>query len=131
VRDATVIALAWATGLRRSELAGLTRADYVRTGADEGDLTVRGKGDKVRAVYVYDGAAAYLADWLACAGTAPGRSSGPSTRAGWLQAGHGVSAEALAQMLEKRRGEAGLRPLTWHDFRRTFAGNLLDNGMTW
>ena len=36
--------------------------------------------------------------------------------------------EALAQMLEKRRVQAGLRRLTWHDFRRTFAGNLLDNG---
>ena len=24
--------------------------------------------------------------------------------------------------------EARLKPLTWHDFRRTFAGNLLDSG---
>lgn len=31
-------------------------------------------------------------------------------------------------MLEKWRVQAGLRRLTWHDFRRTFAGNLLDNG---
>lgn len=127
-RDAAVMALAWATGLRRSELAGLTRADYVRTGDNEGDLTVRGKGDKVRVAYVYDGAAAYLADWLAVRGDAAGPLFWAVNKGGRLQAEHGVSAEALAQMLEKRRGEAGLRPLTWHDFRRTFAGNLLDNG---
>jgi len=47
-----VIALAWATGLRRSELAGLRRDDFVQTGAEEGDLMVRGKGDKVRVVYL-------------------------------------------------------------------------------
>jgi site-specific recombinase XerD len=41
---------------------------------------------------------------------------------------HGLSAEALARMLEKRRVQAGLRRLTWRDFRRTFAGNVLDNG---
>jgi site-specific recombinase XerD len=40
----------------------------------------------------------------------------------------GISDDALAQMLEKRRIQAGLRRLTWHDFRRTFAGNLLDKG---
>jgi site-specific recombinase XerD len=39
-----------------------------------------------------------------------------------------VSDEALAQMLEKRRQAAGLSPLSWHDFRRTFAGELLDLG---
>ena len=40
-RDAAVIAVAWATSLRRSELTGLRRDDFVQTGAEEGDLTVR------------------------------------------------------------------------------------------
>ena len=31
-------------------------------------------------------------------------------------------------MLQKREEQAGVNHLTWHDFRRTFAGNLLDNG---
>jgi integrase/recombinase XerD len=42
--------------------------------------------------------------------------------------GEGVTGEALQLMLEKRRALAGVNPLTWHDFRRSFAGNLLDNG---
>jgi integrase len=38
-----------------------------------------------------------------------------------------LSGEALRKMLEKRSQEAQLsKPVTWHDFRRTFAGNLWD-----
>lgn len=140
VRDAALIALAWATGMRRSELAGLRRADFVQTGAEEGapalagELMVHGKGDKVRVVYLYDGAAAYLLDWLKLRGLGEGPlflavNKGGAILAGSMGAPHrGISDEALAQMLEKRRVQAGLRRLTWHDFRRTFAGNLLDNG---
>jgi hypothetical protein len=40
----------------------------------------------------------------------------------------GVRDEASTELLEKRRVQAGLRRLTWHALRRTFAGNLLDNG---
>ena len=38
-----------------------------------------------------------------------------------------MSGEALRKMLEKRSRQARLsRDITWHDFRRTFAGNLWD-----
>ena len=50
-------------------------------------------------------------------------------KGGKVLAGHGVSDEALAQMLAKRTEQAGLsESVTWHDFRRTFAGNLLGSG---
>ena len=45
-RDAAIIALAWATGARRSELVGLQLNHYNRTAEDEGDLSIRGEGDK-------------------------------------------------------------------------------------
>ena len=48
VRDAAMIALAWVTGTRRGEIAGLQLVDYTPTGENEGDLVIRGKGDKVR-----------------------------------------------------------------------------------
>ncbi len=44
----------------------------MQTGAEEGDLVVRGKGDKVRSVYLYDDAAAYLLDWLKLRGSDEG-----------------------------------------------------------
>jgi len=128
VRDAALIALAWATGARRAELAGLQLADYRAIGEDEGDLTIRGKGDKVRVAYVFDGAAAYLVDWLVVRGPAPGPLFEAINKGDRRLTGQGLSGAALAEVLEKRRLEAGLQPLTWHDFRRTFAGNLLDNG---
>jgi len=127
-RDAAIIALGWSTGARRSELAGLKRADYISTGDNEGDLHILGKGQKPRVVYVFNGAASYLADWLALRGDAEGPLFYAINKGGVIDAGHGPSDEALAQMLQKRREQAGVAPLSWHDFRRTFAGNLLDNG---
>ena len=128
-RDAAIIAVAWATGARRSELAELSRSSFVATGDDEGDLRIHGKGDKVRTVYVYNGAAAALLDWLAIRGDDDGPLFYAINRGGHVQIGHGVSDEALAQMLAKRVEQARLSDkLTWHDFRRSFAGNLLDNG---
>ncbi len=129
VRDAAMIALAWVTGMRRGEIAGLLLADYTPTAADEGDLVIRGKGDIVRVAYVFEGAAAALGDWLALRGVAPGPLFCPVLKSGAVRAGRGLTPEAMAQMLEKRARRAKLdKPITWHDFRRTFAGNLLEAG---
>lgn len=129
VRDAALIALDWVTGARRSELAGLQLADFRPTGEDEGDIIIRhGKGDKSRPVYVFNGAARALADWLALRGSESGPLFYAINKGGAIARGHGMSDEALAKMLAKRCTEAGIEHLTWHDFRRTFAGNLLDSG---
>jgi len=128
-RDAAMIALAWVTGMRRGEIAGLLLSDYTATAADEGELRVRGKGDVVRVAWVFEGAAAALADWLALRGDVPGPLFCPVLKSGAIRAGRGVSPEAMAQMLAGRARRAGIdKPITWHDFRRTFAGNLLEAG---
>ena len=127
-RDTAMIALAWATGARRAELAGLTLADLTPTGEDEGELVIRGKGDKDRTAYLYNGAYRALTDWLAVRGDDPGPIFCKINKAGALAPADGLSGEAIRLILAKREGEAQVKPLTWHDFRRTFAGNLLDNG---
>ena len=127
-RDAAIIALAWATGARRSELAELQLSNFIKTADDEGDLTIHGKGDKTRTVYIYNGAAAALADWLTLRGNDDGPLFYAVNKGGRVIVGHGVSDEALAQMLGKRAEQAQVENITWHDFRRSFAGNLLDNG---
>ena len=129
IRDAAMIALAWVTGARRSEIAGLYMTDYTPTGENEGDLIIKGKGDKVRTAYIFDGAATALSDWLVFHGDVPGPIFCPVWKSGKIQVGQGMSTEAMAQMLRKRADQAGLdKPITWHDFRRTFAGNLLEAG---
>lgn len=127
-RDAALLGLAWSTGARRDELAGLALADLIPTGQDEGELLIRGKGDKERIAYLYNGAYRALADWLAIRGSEPGPVFCAIGKGGKVDPAHRLSGEALRLILEARIAQAKVKPLTWHDFRRSFAGNLLDNG---
>ena len=137
-RDAALIALAWAAGLRRDELASLTLDDFhvgVSVGAglrpaptDEAELLIHGKGDKTRKAYLYNGALAALQGWLALRGNEPGPLFCAINKGDVIFPEWRLSGEALRLILEKRIAEARVKPLTWHDFHRTFAGNLLDSG---
>jgi len=147
IRDAAIIALAWSTGLRRDEIARIDLADLTNKTEDSLDIGIVGKGQKVRMVYVNDGAMAALLDWIDLRGSEPGRlfvevnksgkvlptrekitvKEGKKREGAEIHRGGGMSGEALRKMLEKRSQEAKLsKPITWHDFRRTFAGNLWD-----
>ncbi len=127
-RDAAIIALAWVAGLRRDEIAGLAMEDFSPIDESSGDLLVRGKGDKERTAYLYNGAFSALADWLEIRGHLPGSIFCVIDKGGNLETDHHLSGEAMRLILEKRIEEARTKHLTWHDFRRTFAGNLLDAG---
>jgi integrase/recombinase XerC len=126
IRDAAIIALAWSTGLRRDEISNISLTDLVNKTEDGLDLAIIGKGGKVRAVYVNDGAHAALLDWLELRGNNPGALFVEVNKGGKIGGGK-LSGEALRKMLDKRSQQAELsKPVTWHDFRRTFAGNLWD-----
>lgn len=122
-RDAAIIALLYGTGMRRAELAELALEHYNR---ESGEIRVLGKGNKERLAFVSGGAAAALADWIAVRGEHPGRLFVPINKGGRILAG-GITAKSVYQVLSKRAAEAGLsEPLTPHDLRRSFAGDLLD-----
>jgi site-specific recombinase XerD len=125
-RDAAMIALLYSTGVRRAELAGLELEDY---SPDTGELRVlRGKGRKDRIVYAAGGAAAALADWLAVRGEASGALFLPVNKGGRI-APRRMSDQAVYNALGKRAKQAGLsKPLSPHDLRRTFVGDMLDAG---
>ncbi len=126
VRDGAMIALLYSTGLRRAELAALDVADY---DAATGELKIRrGKGRKERLVYVVGGAAAALADWLVVRGDHPGPLFAPINKGGRIASSR-LTAQAVYNALGKRVREARLdRPLSPHDLRRTFVGDMLDRG---
>ncbi len=128
VRDATIFTLAWNTGLRRSEIVGLRVDDLTQAHGKWWQVLVRGKGDKERQVPLYGETMRRLREWL----SVRGRWDGPlfcAINRGGHMAHKGMSDEALAKMLKKRILQAGLvRSATWHDFRRTFASNLFDQG---
>jgi len=125
-RDAALISLAFASGMRRAELCGLQIEDV---GEIEGgyELTIRhAKGNKTRAVTVYNGAASYLTDWLALRGHRPGALFLACRGDAILE--HGLGVQSLHERLLRRAGQAGVTHITWHDARRTLAGELLDAG---
>lgn len=61
LRDRAILELLFSAGLRVSELVGINRGkiDLV-----SGELSVRGKGDKIRVVFISDSAKKSLADYL-------------------------------------------------------------------
>lgn len=125
LRDAAIVAVLQSTGIRREELAAANRADY-----DPGERLIRvtGKGGKSRAVHVHEVAALYLGRWLNISEHIRGPLFCPIDRWGNI-APRRMSADAVAKAVNKRRLEAGLPRLSPHDFRRTLAGDLLDNGV--
>jgi len=128
IRDGAILALAWTAGLRRSELVGLIFSDLTET--EHGyTLRIEGKGGKVRDVPAHNGAARALADWLALRGDDPGPLFLRIDRNRRDMITAPLSDTALGYMLKRRAKRAGVPSLTWHDLRRTVAGDLLDAGV--
>ena len=122
LRDAAVLAVAYSSGCRRAELISLTCDSW--TAADR-SLTVIGKGNKQRRVYLAPWAATYLQTWLRARGRRP---SGPLFvrlyRSGTLT-DLPVSGQTIADILETRSHQAGTPSASPHDLRRTFISTLL------
>ena len=130
-RDAALFAVAIKTGARREELTAIALADVTLTDNANGggaEIRVIGKGSKERTLYIDNGAMQALADWLAVRGDAPGALFCAISQTGIISPEHYISTTAAHKVLGKRAAQAGLSSLTWHDFRRSFAGALLDAG---
>ena len=122
-RDGAIIAVLYSCGLRRAELVGLDLADYDQ---DAGTLTVKaGKGGKQRSVPVVNGAAEALGDWLT---TRDSDDDALFVSLKGPRKGGRLSTQAIYNMLKKRTGQAGVKDVSPHDFRRTVVGDLLDAG---
>ncbi len=123
-RNAAIVALLCATGVRRAEVAAARREHY-----DPGGRALRivGKGDKQREVYLNEDAAVYLGAWLVHLDGRTGALFVPIDRWGHLANRH-MSTRAIGAVIDDVRRAAGLPRLTPHDFRRTFIGQLLDDG---
>ena len=106
---------------------------------ETGTLIVRGKGNKTALAYARGAARDVLRAWAMRRGPEPGAFLLPVTQRGqvvYRRSPGGLAAEVPARLsehavylrLRTRAREAGVRPFSPHDFRRTFAGDLLDAG---
>src|SRR5579864_8454637 len=68
-RDAALMSVLYAAGLRRAEVVTLDVADY---DPETGALVVRGKGNKERIAYIDNGAADAVRAWITVRGDSPG-----------------------------------------------------------
>ena len=146
-RDAAMVALGYGCGLRRDELATLAVGDLDLV---QRRVVVRGKGNKERVLPIPPGAFHALRDYLEVrTGGLVSRSDEGSLlspihtetpaaatplfvrarRGGRLVAGAGaLTGQAVYHVLRQRAAEAGVAAFSPHDLRRTYVGDLLDEG---
>lgn len=132
-RDAAFLTASWITGARNEEIRSLTIDDIEYIVDDQGIgcavLTIQhGKGDKQRVVFLYDGALAAMNDWIEVRGAVKGPLFNRILKNGEILTHVQISYEGTRKLLYKRFLQSTLpHHLTWHDFRRTLVGMMLDN----
>jgi site-specific recombinase XerD len=123
-RNQLVLALLYFSGLRRGEIAALTLDNI---DIEQRELYVHGKGDKVRIVPIAPQLSNTLETWMTIRGSNPGYLV-CQIRQRTLFLDKPLSGEAIRQIVLDAARRAGTPPLSPHDLRRTFAGDLLDAG---
>ena len=122
-RDAAMLVLLYGCGLRRSEAVAVQLADY-----DAGAVTIRhGKGDKERVVYCPPAGAEAVDAWIARRGQWPGALLCPLVKGGHVQQ-RAMTAQAVMMRMRFLARHAKVKQFSPHDLRRTFVGELLNNG---
>lgn len=125
-RDSAILELLFSTGLRISELCSLS-IDDVDLSRDE--FSVRGKGDKVRVVFLSDTARKALQEYLK---HRKDMDDAMFVRYGRKQNDGGdlrISPRAVQRLIKKYAAAAGItRKVTPHVIRHSFATDLLQNG---
>ncbi|MEZ5420128.1 MAG: site-specific tyrosine recombinase XerD [Vicinamibacterales bacterium] len=126
VRDRTLLEVLYATGLRVSELLGLTLA---HVDLDGGVVTTMGKGRKERVVPIGDTAVAWLRTYLGTARPALAAGRKPTPRLFLNVRGTPLSRMGFWKLLRAYGLRAGIRqPISPHVLRHSFATHLLERG---
>ena len=125
LRDKAILETLFSTGLRVSELVAMDR--YLDLSKDE--LTVRGKGDKLRLVFLSQSAKDAIKKWLdkrsdtdeaLFINLAKNKDESKSLR---------ISTRSVERMIKHYAGAVGImKEVTPHKLRHSFATDLLQNG---
>ena len=123
LRDKAILETFFSTGLRLAELCALDRyLDLTR-----GEVTVRGKGDKLRIVFIAPSARDAIKKYLAKRSDADPALFMSLTRSGKVLGR--IIPRAVERVVERRAKEAGIaKHVHAHELRHAFATDLLLNG---
>lgn len=123
LRDASLLAVLYGGGLRRSEVAALDLGDFNQ---ESGELIVRGgKGRKDRIAYATDGARDALIAWIHLRGDDPGPLFYCVNKGGRIIKRR-MTSQAIFYRLRELGKKSGVAAFSPHDLRRTFISDLLD-----
>ena len=123
LRDRAMLELLYATGMRVSELVGL---DLAQLRTEFGFVLVRGKGDKERVVPVGEKAENWLNLYLQSA--RPALHRGRHERVFVNSRGGPLSRQGFWKRLRQYGSECGIRHVSPHVLRHSFATHLLEHG---
>jgi integrase len=126
-RNATILAVLFGVGLRRAEVVSLDVASF---DPENGQLTIQGKGSKVRIGYCTGGAMVAVLEWLRIRGGEPGPMFVAVNKAGRVDPElRRLTTQSVYAMLTRLAVKADVKHFSPHDARRTFGGNLFDAGV--
>jgi integrase/recombinase XerD len=124
-RDACIVSMLWATGLRRSELAALTMSDI---DIDSQCIIVqRSKNGRSRRVPIDSRTVEHLLRYMSKREVHPALAKAPEAL--WLGTKGALGSDGIRLMIQRRRDAAGVN-VSAHSFRRGLAARALGRGMS-
>ena len=114
IRNKAILELLFSTGLRVSELCALNRDSFGE--AKNGEISIRGKGGKIRVVFISESAKQAVKNYL-------------DKRGDTEETLFFITSRSVERMIKQRAIEAGIsKKVTPHIIRHCFATDLLSNG---
>lgn len=119
LRDKAILDLLFSTGLRVSELCSLNRDSFNE--AKNGEISIRGKGGKIRVVFISEEAKQAVKNYL--------DKRIDAEEALFISLSSRLTPRSIERMIKQRAIEAGIsKKVTPHVIRHCFATDLLSNG---
>lgn len=127
LRTLAIFALFLGTGLRRSELAALSMADYDRLNSTI--TVVAGKGNKSRVLFLPNWVEQHISAWLKLRSRQEGWLICKCYISGKLDVTQPVSSDTLYRLVKDKLIDIGISGASPHDLRRTFITRLLEQSV--